>query len=58
MAAIEMRCSFCSKDKTEVQRLIAGPSVFICNECVGLCQEILSGQSLTSFPPLDGKNDD
>jgi ATP-dependent Clp protease ATP-binding subunit ClpX len=38
------RCSFCSRGETEVQRLIAGPEgVFICNECVDLCRDILEG---------------
>lgn len=36
-----MRCSFCGKAGEEVARLIAGPSVCICNECVGLCVDIL-----------------
>jgi ATP-dependent Clp protease ATP-binding subunit ClpX len=36
-----LRCSFCGKPKTEVGKLIAGPGVYICNECVGLCGEIL-----------------
>ncbi|WP_405072216.1 ClpX C4-type zinc finger protein [Kribbella sp. NBC_01510] len=53
-----MRCSFCGKDKSEVDRLIAGPGVFICNECVGLCEQLLSGRLMPSFPPLDGKSDD
>jgi ATP-dependent Clp protease ATP-binding subunit ClpX len=36
------RCSFCGRDQNEVRRLIAGPEgVFICDECVGLCQEVL-----------------
>jgi hypothetical protein len=35
-------CGFCGKQNTEVARLIAGPSAMICNECVGLCQEILA----------------
>jgi hypothetical protein len=35
------RCSFCAKTNTEVARLIAGPGVYICDECVGLCNEIL-----------------
>jgi ATP-dependent Clp protease ATP-binding subunit ClpX len=34
-------CSFCGKLKTEVQKLIAGPSVFVCNECVALCNDII-----------------
>ena len=38
------RCSFCSRAEAEVQRLIAGPEgVFICNECVDLCRDILEG---------------
>jgi len=35
-------CSFCGKDQSEVARLIAGPEVMICNECVTLCSEILA----------------
>lgn len=34
-------CSFCGKSKNEVQKLIAGPSVFVCNECVKLCNDII-----------------
>lgn len=37
-----LRCSFCGKSQREVQKLIAGPSVFICNECVDICQDILA----------------
>jgi hypothetical protein len=39
-------CSFCGKSQHDVQSLIAGPSVFICNECVGLCDGILIGQRI------------
>lgn len=35
-------CSFCGKGKSEVQRLIAGPSVYICNECVILAKDLLN----------------
>ena len=35
-------CSFCGKSQHEVRKLIAGPSVFICDECVDLCQDILT----------------
>jgi hypothetical protein len=31
-------CSFCGKDHTQVDKLVAGPGVFICDACVGLCQ--------------------
>ena len=34
-------CSFCGKSQHEVKKLIAGPSGFICSECVGLCNEII-----------------
>jgi hypothetical protein len=37
-----LRCSFCGKDKDSVTKLIAGPGVYICNECVDLCNEIIS----------------
>jgi len=37
-----LRCSFCSHTQTEVKKLIAGPGVFICDECVGLCQDIIA----------------
>ena len=36
-----MRCSFCSKTQNEVRKLIAGPKVYICEECVDLCIDIL-----------------
>ena len=34
-------CSFCGKPQDDVQRIIAGPGVYICNECVELCESIL-----------------
>ena len=37
---IPVQCSFCGKTAKQVAKLIAGPSVFICNECVALCQII------------------
>ena len=37
----EVRCSFCGKRQDEVERLIAGPGVFICNECIDLCESLL-----------------
>ena len=37
-----LKCSFCGKGQNEVKKLIAGPSVYICDECVGLCNEIIS----------------
>jgi ATP-dependent Clp protease ATP-binding subunit ClpX len=37
-------CSFCGKGQSEVLKLIAGPQVYICNECVALCNEILEAE--------------
>ena len=36
-------CSFCGKDSASVKALIAGPAVFICNECVAVCNQCLGG---------------
>lgn len=43
----ELRCTFCGKRHTEVAKLIAGPGVYICNECVELCQAILERERET-----------
>lgn len=44
MTAVATRhCSFCGKPEHEIARLVAGPGVFICNECVALCAEIMDG---------------
>jgi ATP-dependent protease Clp ATPase subunit len=44
----EFCCSFCNKTQEQVNILIAGPGVFICDTCVDICNKIISGQ----FPPL------
>jgi ATP-dependent Clp protease ATP-binding subunit ClpX len=36
-----LKCSFCGKSQKQVQQLIAGPQIYICDECVGLCNEII-----------------
>ena len=36
-----VRCSFCGKAQENVKRIIAGPGVYICDECVGLCSNII-----------------
>lgn len=41
-----VRCSFCGKAENEVERIVAGPGVYICNECVALCQEIIDQENL------------
>jgi ATP-dependent Clp protease ATP-binding subunit ClpX len=38
----ELSCSFCGKRQSEVKKLIAGPTVYICNECVDICNEIIA----------------
>lgn len=42
--AIQVRCSFCAKPSSDVEKVIAGPGVYICNECVGLCTDILRAE--------------
>jgi ATP-dependent Clp protease ATP-binding subunit ClpX len=42
-------CSFCGKSQHEVRKLIAGPTVFICNECVELCKEIIQEEDRSSL---------
>jgi ATP-dependent Clp protease ATP-binding subunit ClpX len=44
-----LHCSFCSKDQHEVRRLIAGPTVFICDECVELCKDIMHDENESSL---------
>lgn len=46
-------CSFCGKSQDQVKKIIAGPDVFICNECVDLCKEIIDEELLTQF--FDGE---
>jgi len=41
------QCSFCGRAQEEVKKLIAGPSVYICDECVGLCNEIIADELTT-----------
>jgi ATP-dependent Clp protease ATP-binding subunit ClpX len=41
-SAPELKCSFCGKSRLEVKKLIAGPSVWICDECIGCCNDIIA----------------
>jgi hypothetical protein len=43
-APSKLICSFCRKDQDQVRKLIAGPSVYICDECVDLCNDIIEGE--------------
>jgi hypothetical protein len=45
-----MACTFCTKPSTEVARLVAGPGVFICNECVALCTELIENTPPSAEP--------
>ena len=50
----EFQCSFCGKQRREVRKLISGPRVFICDECVKLCNDILAKEEASerpSYPP-------
>ena len=45
-----IRCSFCGKSQETVKRIIAGPGVYICNECIDLCSSIV-GEDYTDEVP-------
>jgi len=49
------RCSFCGKTQDQVRRLVAGPSAFICNECIMLCRDIIDDDMIS--PMTAAKND-
>ena len=51
----QISCSFCGKSQNQVKRLIAGPNVYICDECVVLCQEIIS-EEMSDFGEVDLEN--
>ena len=40
----QLKCSFCGKNQDQVKRLIAGPGVYICDECIDLCSEIIEDE--------------
>src|SRR5947209_20235308 len=44
-----LHCTFCGKSQHEVRKLIAGPTVFICDECVELCMDIISEENKSSL---------
>ncbi len=39
-----VRCSFCGKSQSGVEKIVAGPGVFICNECIKICNNIIEGE--------------
>src|SRR6188474_2528333 len=50
-----IRCSFCGRGQDEVARLVSGPSVYICSECVKLCNDILEGELEREQPAGSGQ---
>lgn len=51
----QLKCSFCGKSQDQVKRLVAGPSVYICDECIELCQEIISEETSSINNPYGEK---
>jgi ATP-dependent Clp protease ATP-binding subunit ClpX len=51
----QLKCSFCSKTQDQVKRLIAGPGVYICDECVELCKEIIEEDYVAPRPYEDAE---
>jgi hypothetical protein len=49
-AALLVNCSFCAKPSSAVAKVIAGPGVYICNECIQLCNDILEEEQQASSP--------
>jgi hypothetical protein len=62
----DFRCSFCAKPKGDIAKMIAGPGIYICNECVDLCVDILGndalagehGQAEPQIQPWESMTDD
>ena len=53
-----IRCSFCGKTQDEVSQMIMGPGVYICNECVGICRDVVESASRTKNNTKDFKAED
>ncbi len=52
-----LHCSFCGKSQHEVKKLIAGPSVFVCDECIDLCNEIIRDELPATTEAKDSRGD-
>ena len=48
----QLQCSFCGKSQEQVRRLIAGPEVYICDECIELCQDIIMEEFAETMEPM------
>ena len=51
----QLTCSFCGKEQEEVKKLIAGPAVYICDECIELCKDIIAEEAQLEEAPLGGR---
>ena len=47
----QLTCSFCGKEQEEVKKLIAGPAVYICDECIELCKDIIAEEAQLDETP-------
>ncbi|MDZ4064298.1 MAG: ClpX C4-type zinc finger protein, partial [Coriobacteriia bacterium] len=47
-SAEHLKCSFCGKSQRQVRKLIAGPGVYICDECIDLCNDIVEDEVVTT----------
>ena len=52
------RCSFCGKSEAMVHKLIEGPGVFICDECIRLCNDLIQSTELVDAPGKQGEDGD
>ena len=50
--AVLLRCSFCGKSQNDVRKLIAGPTVYICEQCIDLCNDILAEEREEQLKPV------
>jgi ClpX C4-type zinc finger protein/ClpA/ClpB-like protein len=46
IGSVPEKCSFCGKSRTEIKKLVAGPGVYICDECVALCDKIIEDEGV------------
>ena len=53
----DLRCSFCKKHHQDVKKLIAGPDVFICDECVAVCTNIIADDERFPSQPTEAESD-
>jgi ATP-dependent Clp protease ATP-binding subunit ClpX len=56
-ATKQLKCSFCGKPQDQVRRLVAGPNVYICDECIELCQDIIREEFSNAMDDVDRRAD-